>query len=49
MAASSVRLIRRHLLALRSLFEVVGSGGRVHRVNCHHNFTQRETHLGQSL
>jgi tRNA-splicing ligase RtcB len=35
--------------ALRSLFEIVGSGGEVDRVNCHHNFTQRETHLGRSL
>jgi tRNA-splicing ligase RtcB len=35
--------------ALRSLIEVVGSGSEVDRVNCHHNFTQRETHLGRSL
>jgi tRNA-splicing ligase RtcB len=35
--------------ALRSLFEVVGAGVEVDRVNCHHNFTQRETHLGRSM
>lgn len=35
--------------ALRSLFEVVGRGAEVDRVNCHHNFTQRERHLGREL
>ncbi len=33
--------------AQRSLFEVVGSV--VKTVNCHHNFTQREHHLGRDV
>jgi tRNA-splicing ligase RtcB len=35
--------------ALRSLFEVVGFGAELERVNCHHNFTQKERHLGRTL
>jgi tRNA-splicing ligase RtcB len=35
--------------ALRSLFEVVGSGRTLRNINCHHNFTQRENHLGKDL
>jgi tRNA-splicing ligase RtcB len=35
--------------ALRSVFEVVGHGGELERVNCHHNFTQRETHIGRDV
>ncbi|WP_214111015.1 RtcB family protein [Acrocarpospora catenulata] len=32
-----------------ALFEVVGAGERVRMINCHHNFTQRENHLGKTL
>ncbi|WP_062437642.1 RtcB family protein [Herbidospora daliensis] len=32
-----------------ALFSVVGKGRRVRTINCHHNFTQRETHHGKSL
>jgi tRNA-splicing ligase RtcB len=35
--------------ALRSLFEVVGSGRTVRTINCHHNFTQQENHGGKNL
>jgi tRNA-splicing ligase RtcB len=35
--------------AQRSLFEVVGHGSVVRTVNCHHNFTQREHHLGRDV
>ncbi len=35
--------------AQRSLFEVVGRGSVVKTVNCHHNFTQREHHLGRNV
>ncbi len=31
--------------ALRELLEFVGTGQEVRRINCHHNFTQRETHV----
>jgi tRNA-splicing ligase RtcB (3'-phosphate/5'-hydroxy nucleic acid ligase) len=33
----------------RSLFEVVGHGRVVDVINCHHNFTQREHHMGRDL
>ena len=33
----------------RSLLEVVGHGRVVRTINCHHNFTQREHHLGRDL
>ncbi|GAA0374716.1 RtcB family protein [Microbispora corallina] len=32
-----------------ALFRVAGGGARVRTINCHHNFTQRETHLGREL
>ena len=35
--------------AQRSLFEVVGRGSVVRTVNCHHNFTQLEHHLGRDV
>ena len=35
--------------ALRSLFEVAGSGRTVRTINCHHNFTQQEHHNGKNL
>ncbi len=35
--------------ALTSLFEVVGLGQEIDRINCHHNFTQREHHMGRNL
>ncbi len=35
--------------AQRSLFEVVGRGSVVKTINCHHNFTQREHHLGRDV
>lgn len=34
---------------LQSLFEVVGSGRELRRINCHHNFTQLENHGGKNL
>ena len=34
---------------LASLFEVVGSGRHVRTINCHHNFTQLERHMGKDL
>lgn len=34
---------------LKSLFEVVGSGRELRRINCHHNFTQLENHGGKNL
>ena len=33
----------------RSLFEVTGKGAVRRTVNCHHNFTRRETHNGREL
>jgi tRNA-splicing ligase RtcB len=35
--------------AVASLVEVVGHGSAVRTINCHHNFTQRETHEGREL
>src|SRR4051794_21841517 len=35
--------------ATKSLFDVVGRGAVRRTVNCHHNFTQLETHNGQEL
>ncbi|GII51745.1 RNA-splicing ligase RtcB [Planotetraspora thailandica] len=32
-----------------ALFQVVGRGRRVRTINCHHNFTQEETHHGKRL
>ncbi|MFJ2032590.1 RtcB family protein [Streptosporangium sp. NPDC087985] len=32
-----------------ALFRVVGQGQRVRTINCHHNFTQQETHDGRDL
>ncbi|MDA0636762.1 RtcB family protein [Nonomuraea sp. MCN248] len=32
-----------------ALFRVVGGGRRVRMINCHHNFTQLETHHGKRL
>ncbi|MEU4833428.1 RtcB family protein [Streptosporangium sp. NPDC023615] len=32
-----------------ALFRVVGKGGRIRTINCHHNFTQRESHDGKDL
>ncbi|MEU6717793.1 RtcB family protein [Nonomuraea sp. NPDC046802] len=32
-----------------ALFQVVGKGQRVRTINCHHNFTQQESHYGKSL
>ncbi|MGH9246973.1 MAG: RtcB family protein [Acidimicrobiales bacterium] len=34
---------------LRELFDLVGSGHEVERVNCHHNFTEKERHLGREV
>lgn len=33
----------------RSLFEVVGHGGVLRTINCHHNFAQLERHMGRDL
>jgi RNA-splicing ligase RtcB len=35
--------------AMREVFSFLGFGREVRRINCHHNFTQRETHGDQSL
>ena len=35
--------------ALREVFDFFGFGRETQRINCHHNFTQRETHNGQLL
>ena len=35
--------------ALQEVFAHVGFGRETRRINCHHNFTQRETHNGQVL
>jgi len=35
--------------SVRSLFEVVGRGNVVRRINCHHNFTQQERHHGRDV
>ncbi|MGW4474721.1 RtcB family protein [Nonomuraea sp. NPDC004354] len=34
---------------INALFRVAGMGQRVRTINCHHNFTQQETHYGKSL
>ncbi|MBB4919538.1 RtcB family protein [Streptosporangium saharense] len=44
--ASRARMDR---VLVNALFNVVGAGRRVRTINCHHNFTQRETHYGKSL
>src|SRR3954470_18836289 len=35
--------------ALRAFFRFVGSGRERRRINCHHNFTQLETHEGREV
>jgi tRNA-splicing ligase RtcB len=35
--------------ALNHLFRFVGHGGESRRINCHHNFSARETHGGRSV
>jgi RNA-splicing ligase RtcB len=35
--------------AMREVFGFLGFGRETRRINCHHNFTQREIHGGQSL
>jgi tRNA-splicing ligase RtcB len=35
--------------ALREVVALVGAGRTTRRINCHHNFTQRETHGGAEL
>jgi tRNA-splicing ligase RtcB len=34
---------------VQSLFQVVGHGGTIRTINCHHNFTERENHNGKTL
>ncbi|MCU1600005.1 MAG: hypothetical protein JWO22_714 [Frankiales bacterium] len=34
---------------LKAVFKVVGKGKVVRTINCHHNFTQRETHGGVEM
>jgi tRNA-splicing ligase RtcB len=34
---------------LKAVFKVVGKGKVVRTINCHHNFTQRETHNGVEM
>ena len=33
--------------AMREVFAFVGCGRETRRINCHHNFTERETHDGR--
>jgi len=35
--------------ALRQVFAFLGTGRETQRINCHHNFTQREVHGGEEL
>ncbi len=35
--------------AMREVFAFVGTGRETRRINCHHNFTQREVHDGREL
>jgi RNA-splicing ligase RtcB len=35
--------------ALRQLFRFVGKGREIDRVNCHHNYTELETHFGNEV
>src|SRR5207244_10446785 len=35
--------------AMREVFAFVGFGQETRRINCHHNFTQREVHNGTEL
>ena len=35
--------------ALREVFAFVGTGRETQRINCHHNFTEREVHGGREL
>ncbi|MFV0526064.1 MAG: RtcB family protein [Acidimicrobiales bacterium] len=35
--------------AMREVFAFLGTGRETRRINCHHNFTQREVHGGQPL
>ena len=35
--------------AMREVFRFLGFGTETRRINCHHNFTQREVHNGQEL
>ena len=35
--------------AMREVFAFIGSGRETQRINCHHNFTQREVHGGREL
>ncbi len=35
--------------AMREVFAFLGVGRETQRINCHHNFTQREVHNGQEL
>jgi tRNA-splicing ligase RtcB len=35
--------------AMREVFEFLGRGREIRRINCHHNFTRREVHDGREL
>ena len=35
--------------AMREIFEFLGFGSETSRINCHHNFTEREVHGGREL
>jgi RNA-splicing ligase RtcB len=35
--------------AMREVFAFLGNGSETRRINCHHNFTQREVHDGREL
>lgn len=44
--ASRARMDR---VLVDALFRVVGTGSRVRTINCHHNYSERETHGGKDL
>src|ERR1700722_2564203 len=35
--------------AMREVFSFLGFGAETRRINCHHNFTQQETHAGRQM
>src|SRR5438128_5499093 len=35
--------------AMREIFDFLGFGRELQRINCHHNFTEREVHDGREL
>jgi tRNA-splicing ligase RtcB len=50
-AQEYARANRDHMMdnAMREVFEFLGFGRETQRINCHHNFTEREAHGGREL